>query len=108
MTVVPRYELAFTYDYRRYTKLSHKELQTRLANDEETSNALYSEVNNRLEENKALIVAGNTIAAKITETLKLDWLHKLGSELKDFVRKIFVVNVKTYTAVLNIQSCLPS
>lgn len=47
-------------------------------------------------------------ATRILEALKLDWLRNLGQDLKGFMRKIFIINVAIYQAVLDIRGRLPS
>lgn len=101
--------------FRNLNKLSDKRLHARLALSEGRTENSYKEqqlllkdVKDKLEENNKQIRAGNAVTLKISETLRLDWIRRLGSELKTFMRKIFVMNVATYKAVLDIRRCLPS
>jgi hypothetical protein len=64
-----------------------------------------TEVKDRLEENNRLI---STVATKVSEALRFQWFHQLGSELKSLMNKIFRTNVATYEAVVAIQRVLPS
>ncbi|KAF4636663.1 hypothetical protein G7Y89_g1430 [Cudoniella acicularis] len=92
-------------------KVNDVKLNARLTESDETSKtqgSLIIEVRDRLEENNRLISAGNTIATKIAEKLRLDWLQQLGSELKSLMERIFVINVATYKAVIAQASGFPS
>jgi hypothetical protein len=40
------------------------------------------------------------------EALRLDWIKQLGTELKSYMRRIFMSNVETYRAVIPIQGSL--
>lgn len=71
-------------------------------------NTLLAEVNDRLKENTKLILAGIAISKKVASALRLQWFCQLGLELKDFMRRIFALNVATYQAVISIQRGLPS
>ncbi|OCL05936.1 hypothetical protein AOQ84DRAFT_412323 [Glonium stellatum] len=66
------------------------------------------EVQNRLDKTNQLISTRNSVAAKIADALRLQWLRELGSELKYFMKRIFLVNILTYRTVLSIQSLLPN
>ncbi|KAF2121392.1 hypothetical protein BDV96DRAFT_564178 [Lophiotrema nucula] len=65
------------------------------------------EVQSRLERTDQLISSSST-ASRIADTLRLQWLKSLGSELKTFMNKIFLVNMLTYRTVLAIQSSMPN
>ena len=54
------------------------------------------------------IEAANSILGNVSEALKLDWLRKLGSELKGMIRGAMTINFATYRAVMRLQSSLPS
>ena len=69
---------------------------------------LLDDFKNKLEENNQQIRAGNASIQKLSEVLRLDWVRQLGKDLKTFMRKIFVMNIATYKAVLDIRGCLPS
>lgn len=93
--------------FRKILKVNDEKLNARLANSEETSKAqgsLIVEVRDRLVENNRLISAGNAVATRIADKLRLDWFRQLGSELKSLMEKIFSMNVATYKAVIAIQS----
>jgi hypothetical protein len=64
-------------------------------------------ISNRLEDTNRSINAGNAIASKMADALRLDWLRQLGAELKGFMRRIIAMNIATYHAVISIQSSLP-
>ncbi|CAN9225294.1 unnamed protein product [Alternaria alternata] len=53
------------------------------------------------------IEAGNSVLGKLSETLKLDWLRQLGSELVGLMRSAMMVNFATYSAVIRLQNALP-
>ena len=65
-------------------------------------------VKDKLEENNKQIRAGNAVTLKLSEALRLDWVRQLGTELKSFMQKVFVMNVVTYKAILDVRRCLPS
>lgn len=48
------------------------------------------------------------MATKIADTMRLEWLKKLSTELKSLMAGVFVTNVAVYRAVLALQACLPS
>ena len=54
------------------------------------------------------IEAANSILGNVSEALKLDWLRKLGSELKGMIRGAMTINFATYRAVMRLQNSLPS
>ncbi|KAI4636979.1 hypothetical protein J4E93_010769 [Alternaria ventricosa] len=54
------------------------------------------------------IEAANSILGNVSEALKLDWLRKLGSELKGMIRGAMTINFATYRAVMRLQTSLPS
>ncbi|KAL3423854.1 cAMP-dependent protein kinase type 2 [Phlyctema vagabunda] len=64
---------------------------------------LLVQVQTRLEETNKLLAVGNTITAKVRDSLKLDWFKSLGIELKNYMRKIIMINMAIYQAVLTIQ-----
>ncbi len=69
---------------------------------------LLKDVKDKLEESNKQIRAGNAVTLKISEALRLDWIRQLGNDLKTFMRKIFVMNIATYKAIMDIRRCLPS
>jgi hypothetical protein len=54
------------------------------------------------------IEAGNSVLGNLSETLKLDWVRQLGSELKSLMRGAMAINFATYRAVIRLQNALPS
>jgi hypothetical protein len=64
-------------------------------------------VNKQLETNNSLIASNNSVTSRIADTLRLDWLRQLGTELKQYMRRIITMNIATYHAVISIQSALP-
>lgn len=64
-----------------------------------------TDVKDRLEENNRLI---STVVTKMSEALRFQWFHQLGSDLKYLMNKIFRTNIATYEAVVAIQRVLPS
>ena len=100
---------------KKINKISDQRLHARLTLSEESTESssieqrlLLKAANKKLEENNKQIRAGNAITLKISEALRLEWVRQLGNELKTFMRKIFVVNMATYKAIMDIRSCLPS
>lgn len=100
---------------RKLTNVNDAKLQARLCTDGERYRvsstehvARITDIQDRMEENNRLILSVSVISTKIMEALRLEWLRQLGAELKDFMRKIFCVNVATYKAVLAIQEGLAS
>lgn len=96
-------------------KLNDKKLHARLSDGEQKSEALANEhllllkeVKDQLEKNNQLTQTGNEISTRISSVLKLEWFRQLGEELKNFMRRIFIMNIATYRAVIDIQSGLPS
>ena len=69
---------------------------------------LLEDVKNKLEENNQQIRAGNANIQKLSAVLRLDWVRQLGNDLKTFMRKICVMHMATYKAILDIRGCLPS
>ena len=69
---------------------------------------LLKDVKDKLEESNKQIRAGNAVTLKIAEALRLDWIRQLGNDLKTFMRKIVVMNIATYKAIMDIRRCLPS
>lgn len=69
---------------------------------------LLEDVKGKLEESNKQVRAGNAVTLIILEALRLDWIRQLGNELKSFMRKIYVINVATYKAIIDIRRCLPS
>ncbi|KAF1849519.1 apses-domain-containing protein [Cucurbitaria berberidis CBS 394.84] len=70
--------------------------------------AILSSIKDRIEDAKDSIDAGNSILGKVTETLRLNWLRQLGSELKCLMRGAIAMNIATYRAVISLQTSLPS
>ena len=60
-----------------------------------------------MNENNKQIRAGSAISTKISDALRLNWIHQFGNELKTVMRNIFVMNVATYKAIMDIRECLP-
>lgn len=75
--------------------------------DKQQSGAL-EHIRQRIEDAQQQINTGNAILNQITNSLRLDWLRQLGSELKDLLRRAIAMNVATYHAVISIQAALPS
>lgn len=62
----------------------------------------------KLDENEKQIRAGNAVASKIWGALRPDWYRRLGQELQSSMKKIYMMNISTYNAVINIQERLLS
>jgi hypothetical protein len=88
------------------TRLSHTERNTQTLLDNQHS--VLEEVRNKLEENKRLISAGNVATTKLLDSLRLEWLKKLGLELKTLMWKVITINFATYRTILEIQKGLPT
>jgi hypothetical protein len=65
-------------------------------------------VRQRIDNIQEQINTRNTILDQISNTLRLDWLRQLGSELKGLMRRTVALNVATYHAIISIQAALPS
>ena len=81
--------------------------QQNMASDTQQSEAL-DHLRQRIENTQQQINTGNTILDQISNTLRLDWLRQLGSELKSLMRRTIALNVATYHAIISIQAALPS
>lgn len=68
--------------------------------------ALVEEVRDRLEENNALVSAGNAITSKIKETLMFEWFTQFGAEIKGFMLRIININIATYNTVISTQGVI--
>ena len=60
--------------------------QQNMASDTQQSEAL-EHLRQRIENTQQQINTGNTILDQISNTLRLDWLRQLGSELKSLMRR---------------------
>lgn len=49
----------------------------------------------------------SSILGKVSEALKLDWILKLGSELKGMIQDVMAVNFATYRAVARLETAFP-
>lgn len=81
--------------------------QQNMASDTQQSEAL-DHLRQRIENTQQQINTGNTILDQISNTLRLDWLRQLGSELKSLMRRTIALNVATYHAIISIQAALPN
>lgn len=81
--------------------------QQNMASDTQQSEAL-EHLRQRIENTQQQINTGNTILDQISNTLRLDWLRQLGSELKSLMRRTIALNVATYHAIISIQAALPN
>lgn len=71
------------------------------------TDANLEEIRNRLDQNTTRIEACNASTKGLADTLRLQWLRDLGSELKSTIQKIFLLNVHTYRTVLAVHARLP-
>jgi hypothetical protein len=62
----------------------------------------------RLAENTHALASMKSYTEGLVGTLRLEWLKKLGSELKGFIGRIFVMNVAIFRMLLEIRASLPS
>ncbi|KAI4694503.1 hypothetical protein J4E81_006722 [Alternaria sp. BMP 2799] len=95
--------------------LSRKEMNDKLdeakrRNDTATllHDASLVDIRDGIENANRNIEATNSILGNVSEALKLDWLRKLGSELKGMIRGAMTINFATYRAVMRLQNSLPS
>ena len=81
--------------------------QQNASSNKQQSGAL-EHIRQRIEDTQQQINTGNAILNQISNTLRLDWLRQLGSELKGLMRRAVAINIATYHAVISIQAALPS
>jgi hypothetical protein len=70
--------------------------------------ATLNDIQKRIEDAHQGIETSNTMLAKFSGALRMDWLRQLGSELKGLIQRAFAINFATYHAVISIQRALPS
>lgn len=85
---------------------NHKDVSDRLGDSSNRQNALLEEARDRLEENNALVSAGNAITSKIKKTLRFEWFVQFGAEIIDFMLKIINIDIATYNIVISIQEVI--
>ena len=94
------------------TLIAHSTLHgvTRKEIDDNTlsHDASLAEIKDGIENANRNIEAANSVLSNLSEALKLDWLRKLGSELKGLVQSAMTINFATYHAVIRLESALPS
>lgn len=97
------------------TKVYGERILAGLANTDATVRAsseepkhLLEQMKAKLDENDKQTRAGNAIASKIWGALRPDWYRRLGQELQSSMKKIYMMNMSTYNAVINIQERLLS
>ncbi|OCL09337.1 hypothetical protein AOQ84DRAFT_339092 [Glonium stellatum] len=61
-----------------------------------------TEVRTRLDDNKQMILAGNSLGSRMME--RLDWIQKLGSDLKRFLCHVISGNIAIYREVVALRS----
>ncbi|KAJ4350224.1 uncharacterized protein N0V89_008845 [Didymosphaeria variabile] len=70
--------------------------------------ALLLNIKDRIDNATQHVTNGNTAISKIVDALRLDWLRRLGSDLKSLMHKVIATNIATYHAVVSIQTVLSS
>jgi hypothetical protein len=92
--------------------LNDKKLQEREAaaadlaqETSKTQKSLLESIRDQLSENSLLI---KSTADSMTDSLKLMWVRSLGSELKAFMGRIFLMNIAIFRTVSEIRASLPS
>lgn len=88
-------------------KIKEQQTSTELQS-QDNQNALLGEIHARLEQNTQLLKSAKSRVETISDTLRLDWLRSIGSELKHFMGRIFFMNVAIYRVVVDIRALLPS
>jgi hypothetical protein len=81
-------------------RLSENGRRTRAALDIHTQ--ALKEVQTRLDDNKQLISAGNTLVSRVMA--RLEWIQNLGSELKRFMSNVIAGNIAIYREVVALRS----
>ena len=92
----------------KHVKFHINSIQQRNESTLTKHNAVLLSIHERLEDTNRFITSSNSVTSKIADTLRLDWLRQLGTELKGFLRRIIAMNIATYHAVISIQAALPS
>ncbi|OSS47245.1 hypothetical protein B5807_09803 [Epicoccum nigrum] len=85
-------------------QLAAHDQQNARANTQQSGALEY--IRQRIEDTQQQIDTGNIVLNQISNTLRLDWLRQLGSELKGLIGKAIAMNVATYHAVISIQAAL--
>lgn len=78
--------------------------EQRMQSCQEVQDRTLVEVRTRLTENNQLISAGNTLADRMSE--RLDWIRKLGSDLRSFMVRIIAGNLAIYQEVIAIRKSI--
>ncbi|KAF2178905.1 hypothetical protein K469DRAFT_597803 [Zopfia rhizophila CBS 207.26] len=68
----------------------------------DTHTQALNEFRARLDDSKQLISAGNSLGSRMME--RLDWIQKLGSDLKRFLRHVIAGNIAIYQEVVALRS----
>lgn len=68
----------------------------------DTHTLALEDVRTRLDQNKEMISAGNTLASRLMD--RIQWIQKLGLELKWFMSNIIVSNLAIYREVVALRS----
>jgi hypothetical protein len=84
------------------------EAQLRNHNAIRSHDATLSDIKHGIKHANINIETGNSILVKVSEALKFDWIRQLGSELKGLMQGVMAVNFATYSAVIRLQTALPS
>lgn len=84
------------------------ELKDQLAEDGRKTHAAIDantqglqEVQTKLDDNKKLILAGNSLASRMMD--RFEWIQKLGSDLKRFMSNIIASNIVIYREVVTLR-----
>jgi hypothetical protein len=90
------------------TKLTEKHIADELQEARSLSRQDMTRQSTLIDEIRERVNETHSMTNRLTDALRLQWLRDLGSELKAFMGRIFMVNVYTYNAVLSLQSALPN
>lgn len=71
-----------------------------------SQNAVFEDIRHGMKAANMNIEAGNSVLAKVSEALKLDWIRQLGSDLKGKIQNVMIINFAIYQAVVRLQNTL--
>jgi hypothetical protein len=94
---------------RKLLSTKNDDLKDQLAEDGRRTHAALDihtqalkEVRIRLDDNRQLILAGNSLVSRMMD--RLEWIQKLGSELKRFMSNVIAGNIAIYREVIALRS----
>ncbi|KAL9085244.1 MAG: hypothetical protein Q9165_007678 [Trypethelium subeluteriae] len=90
-------------------EISHDKLEAKCLEDKlvqtQQCNAIEA-LQRKLQETNRLIGMGNVFLASVKDRLRIEWLEKLGKDLKGIMQRVTHTNVLTYNTVIAIQQSL--